>query len=61
MLFYDMYELFIITHIFSYLLCFAAKVQLCFESAMLTGKKVIYLCNKSTLSRYILYIKYKNI
>ena len=37
MLFYDMYELFIITHIFSYLLCFAAKVQLCFESAMLTG------------------------
>ena len=41
--------------VFSYLLCFAAKVQLCFESAMLTGKKVICLCNKSVLSRYILY------
>ena len=33
--------------VFSYLLCFAAKVQLCFESAMLTGKKLVRLCNKS--------------
>lgn len=34
----------------------SAKVQLCFESAMLTGKKVVRLCNKSVLSRYIYYI-----
>lgn len=42
--------------VFSYLLCFAAKVQLCFESAMSTGKKHVRLCNKSVLSRYIYYI-----
>ncbi len=42
--------------VFSYLLCFAAKVQFCFESAMSTGKKHVCFCNKSVLSRYIYYI-----
>lgn len=40
--------------VFSYLLCFAAKVQFCFESAMSTGKSM----SVSAINLYCLVIYY---